>query len=85
MIDRIPAVAAGPGSIAQAHTADEWVSLAELERGVKFYRDFLEGIQATAPLHAVEIGKAFVTTVLNKKTAATASASPSSNWMKLPP
>jgi acetylornithine deacetylase/succinyl-diaminopimelate desuccinylase-like protein len=41
----IPAVAAGPGSIAQAHTADEWVSLAELERGVKFYRDFLEGIQ----------------------------------------
>ncbi len=39
----IPAVAAGPGSIAQAHTADEWVSLAELERGVKFYRDFLEG------------------------------------------
>jgi acetylornithine deacetylase len=42
----IPAVAAGPGSIAQAHTADEWVSLAELERGVKFYRDFLEGIQA---------------------------------------
>lgn len=39
----IPAVAAGPGSIAQAHTADEWVSLDELERGVKFYRDFLEG------------------------------------------
>jgi succinyl-diaminopimelate desuccinylase len=39
----IPAVAAGPGSIAQAHTADEWVSLAELDRGVRFYRDFLEG------------------------------------------
>ena len=44
----IPAVAAGPGSIAQAHTADEWVSLDELERGVRFYRDFLEGIQPTA-------------------------------------
>jgi succinyl-diaminopimelate desuccinylase len=39
----IPAAAAGPGSIAQAHTADEWVSLAELDRGVRFYRDFLEG------------------------------------------
>ena len=38
----IPSVAAGPGSIAQAHTADEWVSLAELERGVKFYRSFLQ-------------------------------------------
>ncbi len=38
----IPAVAAGPGSIDQAHTADEWVSLAELEQGVRFYRDFLE-------------------------------------------
>lgn len=38
----IPAVAAGPGSIAQAHTANEWVSLAELDRGVHFYRDFLQ-------------------------------------------
>jgi acetylornithine deacetylase len=42
----LPAVAAGPGSIAQAHTADEWISLEELDRGVKFYRDFLEGIRA---------------------------------------
>ena len=41
----IPSVAAGPGSIAQAHTADEWVALAELERGVIFYRNFLEGIR----------------------------------------
>ena len=41
----LPAVAAGPGSIAQAHTADEWISLEELDRGVKFYRDFLEGIR----------------------------------------
>ena len=43
----IPAVAAGPGSIAQAHTADEWVALEELERGVRFYRDFMEGIEVT--------------------------------------
>ena len=28
----IPSVVFGPGDIAQAHTADEWVSLAQLER-----------------------------------------------------
>ena len=39
----IPAVAAGPGDIAQAHTADEWIEEEELERGVAFYRQFLEG------------------------------------------
>ena len=39
----IPSVAAGPGDIAQAHTADEWIEEAELERGVAFYRQFLEG------------------------------------------
>jgi acetylornithine deacetylase/succinyl-diaminopimelate desuccinylase-like protein len=35
------AVALGPGSIAQAHTKDEWIAVAELERGVKFFREFL--------------------------------------------
>lgn len=38
----IPSVVFGPGDIAQAHTADEWISLAELERGknllVRFFR-----------------------------------------------
>ena len=38
----IPGAAAGPGSIDQAHTADEWIDLEELERGVAFYRRFLE-------------------------------------------
>ena len=28
----IPSVVFGPGDIAQAHTTDEWISLAELER-----------------------------------------------------
>lgn len=37
----VPSVAAGPGSIAQAHTKDEWISIEELELGVAFYRDFL--------------------------------------------
>ncbi len=40
----IPSVAAGPGDIAQAHTADEWVSVAQLEEGVAFYRRFLESL-----------------------------------------
>jgi acetylornithine deacetylase/succinyl-diaminopimelate desuccinylase-like protein len=40
----IPAVAAGPGSISQAHTNDEWMAVDELERGVEFYRGFLEGL-----------------------------------------
>ena len=38
----IPSVVFGPGDIAQAHTADEWVSLAQLERAkdllVRFFR-----------------------------------------------
>jgi acetylornithine deacetylase/succinyl-diaminopimelate desuccinylase-like protein len=37
----IPSVAAGPGSIAQAHTVDESLEIAELERGVEFYKAFL--------------------------------------------
>lgn len=38
----IPAVAAGPGNIAQAHTKDEYIGIADLEEGVRFYREFLE-------------------------------------------
>lgn len=38
----IPSVVFGPGDIAQAHTVDEWISLAELERAkdllVRFFR-----------------------------------------------
>ena len=36
-----PAVALGPGSIAQAHTADEWITLADLEAGVEFFKTLL--------------------------------------------
>jgi acetylornithine deacetylase/succinyl-diaminopimelate desuccinylase-like protein len=39
---KIPAVACGPGDIAQAHTCDEWIAAIELERGVAFHRRFLE-------------------------------------------
>jgi acetylornithine deacetylase/succinyl-diaminopimelate desuccinylase-like protein len=41
----IPAIAAGPGSIAQAHTEDEWITIDDLERGVDFYRSFLEKLK----------------------------------------
>ena len=38
----IPSVVFGPGDIAQAHTADEWISIKMLERGQKMLRRFLE-------------------------------------------
>ena len=37
----IPGVAAGPGSIDQAHTKDEWIDLGALREGVEFYKNFL--------------------------------------------
>ena len=40
----IPAVLFGPGDIAQAHTADEWISLASLERGTALLTEFLRGL-----------------------------------------
>ena len=40
----IPSVVFGPGNIAQAHTADEWISLAELERGKNLLLKFLKSL-----------------------------------------
>ena len=40
----IPSVVFGPGAIAQAHTADEWISMAELERGKSLILKFLESL-----------------------------------------
>ena len=40
----IPGVVFGPGDIAQAHTADEWISLAELERGKGLLLKFLKSL-----------------------------------------
>ena len=37
----MPSVAVGPGSIAQAHTKDEWIAVADLEKGVEFFEAFL--------------------------------------------
>jgi acetylornithine deacetylase/succinyl-diaminopimelate desuccinylase-like protein len=41
----IPSVVFGPGDIAQAHTADEWISLAELERGRELLVNFLSSLE----------------------------------------
>jgi acetylornithine deacetylase/succinyl-diaminopimelate desuccinylase-like protein len=40
----IPSVMFGPGDIAQAHTADEWISLASLERGKNLLLTFLKSL-----------------------------------------
>ena len=40
----IPSVVFGPGDIAQAHTADEWISLAQLERGTARLLQFLKSL-----------------------------------------
>jgi acetylornithine deacetylase len=40
----IPSVVFGPGDIAQAHTADEWISLAQLERGREMLLCFLKSL-----------------------------------------
>jgi acetylornithine deacetylase/succinyl-diaminopimelate desuccinylase-like protein len=39
-----PAVALGPGSIAQAHTCDEFISTADLDAGARFFLRFLESL-----------------------------------------
>jgi acetylornithine deacetylase/succinyl-diaminopimelate desuccinylase-like protein len=40
----IPSVAFGPGDIAQAHTADEWISRTQLERGKNLLLKFLKSL-----------------------------------------
>lgn len=39
-----PAIAMGPGSITQAHTRDEFIALADLEKGVEFFLKFLRSL-----------------------------------------
>jgi acetylornithine deacetylase/succinyl-diaminopimelate desuccinylase-like protein len=40
----IPSVVFGPGDIAQAHTADEWVAIRQLERGQRLLLGFLSSL-----------------------------------------
>jgi acetylornithine deacetylase/succinyl-diaminopimelate desuccinylase-like protein len=40
----IPSVVFGPGDIAQAHTANEWIAVEALERGKRLLRRFLQSL-----------------------------------------
>ncbi|MCE9519273.1 MAG: M20 family metallopeptidase [Verrucomicrobia bacterium] len=40
----VPAIALGPGSIAQAHTKDEWIDVRELEMGAEFWMKWLQSL-----------------------------------------
>ena len=40
----LPSVVFGPGDIAQAHTADEWIDLDQLERGRRMLVEFLHSL-----------------------------------------
>ena len=39
-----PCVVFGPGDIAQAHTADEWVAASQLERGTRMLVRYLQSL-----------------------------------------
>lgn len=41
-----PGIAMGPGSIAQAHTRDEWIAVEDLEAGAAFFERFLRSLAA---------------------------------------
>jgi acetylornithine deacetylase/succinyl-diaminopimelate desuccinylase-like protein len=45
----IPSVAFGPGSIAQAHTADEFIELASLEAGARALEAFMAKVDSNPP------------------------------------
>jgi len=40
----IPSVVFGPGDIAQAHTADEWVAVRQVERATRLLQRFIEAL-----------------------------------------
>jgi acetylornithine deacetylase/succinyl-diaminopimelate desuccinylase-like protein len=40
----MPSIALGPGSIAQAHTADEFITVSDLEAGADFFEQFLRSL-----------------------------------------
>ena len=40
----LPTVVYGPGSIAQAHTKDEWITIEQLETGVQAYEALVRGV-----------------------------------------
>lgn len=41
----LPAICLGPGSIKQAHTKDEFISIADLEAGAAYFTDLVSGLK----------------------------------------
>ena len=41
----LPAICLGPGSIKQAHTKDEFISVADLESGAAYFTDLVSGLE----------------------------------------
>ena len=44
-VDEVPVVVFGPGSIDQAHTADEWISIDELQTASDVIVDFAQALK----------------------------------------
>ena len=42
----LPAICLGPGSIQQAHTRDEFISIADLEAGADYFSRLIAGLEA---------------------------------------
>ena len=45
----VPTVIFGPGSIAQAHTADEWIALDQVEKAAEIYYRFVKSLCGLEP------------------------------------
>jgi acetylornithine deacetylase/succinyl-diaminopimelate desuccinylase-like protein len=45
---RCPSICIGPGSIAQAHTKDEFISVPDLEEGAQFFRQWIDAAETFA-------------------------------------
>jgi acetylornithine deacetylase/succinyl-diaminopimelate desuccinylase-like protein len=45
----LSSICLGPGSIDQAHTANEFIEIAALEEGAAFFRDFIQSVVRTSP------------------------------------
>ncbi|MCH2332486.1 MAG: M20/M25/M40 family metallo-hydrolase [Roseibacillus sp.] len=41
----LPAICLGPGSIKQAHTKDEFIRIADLESGARYFTDLVAGLE----------------------------------------
>ena len=53
----IECIVFGPGSIAQAHSSDEWVAVADVERAAQFYLGLMRSFDRETTSHAEDMGR----------------------------